>query len=376
MKNKLKITYLDFDDIRNPLLGAGQANATMEVCSRLVNMGHKVEVICSKYPSYENRIEKGIKYTHFGLGSKYIRLNNLIYILSLPFIVRKLKSDLVVECFTSPISTLFSPLFTKISVIALTTSFEAVQFSKKYHLPFDKIETFGLRFYNYFLPTSEFYKKKIRKINPDAVTKVISQGVDKKFLKLKIKKGKYILFLGRFDIDQKGIDLLLKAYSGVAAKIKYPLLFAGCGPDEKKIKDLVKQYKLTNKISFIGPTYGKGKLKVFSQAQLFAVPSRHEGFCIAALEAIAVGLPIVSFNIPGLSWIPKEVSLKAKAFDIDEYADYLIKACNKTLNLKLRKKCKKVVEKYSWDDVANKYDRYFRFVVNEEIKNNEYPRQI
>src|SRR5260221_9438889 len=112
MKNKLNnkrsmnIIFLDFDDIKNPLLGAGQAKATREVGIELIKMGHQITVISSKYPGYKDRKEDGITYRHIGLLSNRIRLNNIFYILSLPFAVRKLKGDIIVECFTAPISTL------------------------------------------------------------------------------------------------------------------------------------------------------------------------------------------------------------------------------------------------------------------------------
>ena len=47
---KLHIAFLDFDDLRNPLLSGGQARATYEVAYRLVKLGHKVTIICGRYP--------------------------------------------------------------------------------------------------------------------------------------------------------------------------------------------------------------------------------------------------------------------------------------------------------------------------------------
>jgi len=115
----LHIIFIDFDDIKNPLLGAGQARATLEVGKRLVQMGHTVTVICSRYPGYRDRVENGLHYRHIGIGTKNIRLNNLWYIFTLPFAVRNLQADIIVECFTAPISTLLSPLFVKIPVIGV-----------------------------------------------------------------------------------------------------------------------------------------------------------------------------------------------------------------------------------------------------------------
>jgi len=138
----MNITFLDFDDIKNPLLSAGQAHATFEVGRRLVQKGHKVKVISSKYPGFKDRVEEGIEYRHIGVGTNNIRLNNFLYIFFIPFAVRKLKADIIIECFTAPISTLFSPLFSKIPVIGLPSMFNAKEFTKKYCLPFKPTQSY------------------------------------------------------------------------------------------------------------------------------------------------------------------------------------------------------------------------------------------
>lgn len=365
---KIRIAYLDFDDIKNPLLGAGQARATVEVARRLIKKGHTVEVFCSKYPGYKDRVESGIAYTHVGIGTSNIRLNNVFYILFLPFAVRKIMADIIVECFTSPISTLFSPLFTKVPVVALPTSFEAERFAKQYHLPFHWVERFGLRFYKYFLPTSEFFEDKIRRVNKDVRTKIVPQGVDESYLKVKPQKPESIVFLGRFDIGQKGIDLLLKAYKKVHKDIGLPLVMVGYGPDEQKVKDLIRELNLEKKVKLVGAKFGKEKLDILSKALFFVAPSRHEGFCIAALEALAVGIPVVSFDIPGLSWMDSCVLVKVKAFDVDDLAKKMLIVSDNKVNIKLRINCKKFAKKFTWRKVADDYESFFRFMIKDSGK--------
>lgn len=365
----MRIAFLDFDDIKNPLLNAGQARATFEVASRLVKKGNKVTVITSRFPSSKNRIQNGIRYQYIGLGSKNIRLNNLIYILVLPFYVKRIKADIIVECSTAPISTLFSPLFSKIPVVALPTMFEAEEFSKKYHLPFDLVEKIGCRFYKYFLPCTEAFDNKIRKINPKVISRIVPEGVGEEFFEIKKEKAEYILSLGRFDINQKGIDLLLKAYCKVVKDIKYPLVIAGKGSDEHKIKDLISRLGLTNKVKIVGSAYGEKKFKLLSRALFVALPSRHEGFSLFALEALASGLPLASFDIPGLSWTTKEVALKAKTFDIDSYSRILKKLTEPKLLTKMSKNARHFAKKYTWNDVADKFEKFFQEILEMEELN-------
>lgn len=196
----MTIAFLDFDDIRNPLLGAGQAHATMEVGKRLVEKGHRVTVISSRYPGSKDRVENGMEYRHIGLGTSWIKLNNLAFIAAAPFAVRKIRADLLIECFTAPISTLFSPLFTNIPVIGLPSMFNAAEFTKKYKLPFHWIERIGMKFYRYLLPYSQVDRAKAKRLNPHVHCEIVPQGVGGEFFKIPRKDPKHILYFGRLDI--------------------------------------------------------------------------------------------------------------------------------------------------------------------------------
>lgn len=373
MKNitnkKLSIVFLDFDDIKNPLLAAGQAKATLEVGKRLVKKGHQVLVICSKYPGYKDRTENGIEYKHIGIGTGNIKFNNAIYILSVWSTVRKITTtNVIIECFTAPISTMFSPLFTKIPVIALPSMFNAAEFTRKYHLPFHLIERLGMKFYKYIMPYSEVDAAKAVLLNPNIKYKIVPQGVGKEFFRIKHKKPEHILFLGRFDNNQKGIDLLLEAYSKISDTIDYPLVIAGRGPDEKKIIDLIGKLNLKSKVSVVGSAYGKKKFDLISKAVFVAFPSRHDELSLWALEALASGMPLVAFNLPEAKWADETVALKAKPFDTTEYSNLLLKATNKELNSKMRKATRHLASKYTWEKVASQFEEFMNTIIEKETK--------
>jgi len=365
-KQKLHIVFLDFDDIKNSLLGAGQARATVEVGKRLAKKGYKITVICSRFPGSYDRKENGIQYRHIGVGTSNIKLNNALYILALPLTVFKLKADIIFECFTAPISTLFTPLWTSIPVIAIPSTFDAKRFSTLYHMPFHLIEKIGSKFYKYFLPYTDELKIKMEKMNSKIVSKVVPEGVDKSFFKYKRRKPEYILFLGRFDMYQKGIDLLLYAYAKVENEIKYPLYIAGIGPDEEKIKKQIQRLGISSKVKVLGPSYGKEKKLLLEKARFVAFPSRNEGFSLFSLESLAAGLPLVSFDIPALSFTNKDVALKAKQFNIDHYAK-LLKKASKARNMKqMSKNARHLASMYTWDSVVKEYESFIFEVLEKE----------
>lgn len=365
----MKIVFLDFDDIKNPLLNGGQAIATYQVGKHLVERGHGVTVLSSRYPGFKDRIQNGIKYKHIGLGSPYLRLNNLIYFFSVPFALFSVRADILVECFTAPISTLFSPLWTKIPVVALPSSFDADRFSKKYKLPFTLIEKIGCRFYKYFLPYSKYIDKKMKNMNPNVTSLIVPEGVGEEFFTIKKKKPKYILFLGRMDIHQKGIDLLLQAYAKICDKIPYPLVIAGNGPDEDEVKALVHKLKLDKKVIMTGATYGTKKKKVLSESLFCTFTSRTETFSCFALEALASGVPLLAFDIPGLSWTDKKSTKKVTCFDVDAYAQAIYKmATNKDINI-MSKHAREYARNFSWESVSEMFEKFFVQIVNKPIAN-------
>jgi glycosyltransferase involved in cell wall biosynthesis len=366
MNQKLHIVFLDFDDIQNPLLGAGQARATYEVGRRLAQNGHTVTSICSRYPGYTDRVEAGIHYRHIGLGSGNIKLNNVAYIFALPFTVARLRADIIIECFTAPISTLFSPLFTRIPVLALPSMFNAKEFVKKYHLPFHLIERIGLPFYKYMAPYSDIDQKKAMEINPRLRCRIIPQGVSEEFFSIPSQKPEHILFLGRLDIAQKGIDLLLHAYSKIADRTPYPLVIAGHGSDEHTVRTLIRQLHLEGRVRMVGPTYGAMKSDILAKSVCTAFPSRHDELCLWTLESLAAGLPIVAFDIPESQWLREDVALKAPPFDIDRYADALLRLTEPGLRTTMSTNARVFAKQYTWERVVHMFEDFFEEILSVE----------
>jgi glycosyltransferase involved in cell wall biosynthesis len=142
------------------------------------------------------------------------------------------------------------------------------------------------------------------------------------------------------------------------------------GPDEAKIKNLALKYKLGNKIIFVGPAFGTKKEKLLAQALFVAFPSRHEGFSLFSLEALASGLPMVSFNIPSLAWVGEEAVLKAKPFNTHQYAQLFLKMTDKKLISQMSKNARNIARNYTWSSVVNKFESFFYKILEREKNEN------
>lgn len=101
-------------------------------------------------------------------------------------------------------------------------------------------------------------------------------------------------FLGRFDIYQKGLDILMQSMKLIIHKnndIRLHLI--GYGADEIKLKEISEKLNLQNFVSFKGPQFGHKKFFYLNQLDYFIQLSRYESFPIAILEAASVGLPLM-----------------------------------------------------------------------------------
>jgi glycosyltransferase involved in cell wall biosynthesis len=114
-----------------------------------------------------------------------------------------------------------------------------------------------------------------------------------------------LLFLGRLNKD-KGILDLADAVNDIIEKDKKNISLLVVGPDEENIKSKIKVLckSSINKIHFI--EFTSEPEKYMSAADIFCLPSYREGFGMAALEAGACALPVITSRIYGLIDAVKE----------------------------------------------------------------------
>jgi glycosyltransferase involved in cell wall biosynthesis len=105
-----------------------------------------------------------------------------------------------------------------------------------------------------------------------------------------------VLAVGRHQA-QKGFDLLLRAWTDVAAAMSEARLrIVGGGPLERELKALATELGIDASVEWLAPTDRIEAL--YREASVFVLSSRYEGMPLALLEAQALGVPAVSFDCP------------------------------------------------------------------------------
>ncbi|GAB4027746.1 MAG: glycosyltransferase family 4 protein [Candidatus Microgenomates bacterium] len=352
MKKK-HIIFTTYDSIGNPYYNGGGAHAIHEIAKRLAKY-YKITVIAGSYPGAKNLQRDGVAY-HYHSYLFSPRLSQLLYIITLPFFVRKLKPDLIIESFTPPFSISHLPLMVKEPVIGLVHMLSARDMERKYLLPFTWIENIGLNWYHHFIVLSTYWQEVIRSVNNAANFYVIPNAVDIANYQPKSKE-KYMLFLGRIEINQKGLDLLLAAWDQLKNPLK--LIIAGKGSDEEiaSLKESINKLKNKSSVHYIGHVVGSLKSKLLSSALATVIPSRYETFSMTALESLAHSTPIICFDIPGMDWISPSSVLRAKSFDTKSLASLIRRlSASPALLTKLSKSALEESKKYNFNKIIEQY---------------------
>jgi glycosyltransferase involved in cell wall biosynthesis len=160
---------------------------------------------------------------------------------------------------------------------------------------------FGLRTADRVIALSSDWEKKLHSIEPRANIEVIRNTVDHsrylQFAGREMRNPASVLFLGRLG-ERKGIYDLLEAIAELdLAAVEFVL--AGDG-DVERVRELVFARGWQESVRVPGWVGPEEKMALLGAADLYVLPSYHEGLPISVLEAMAAGLPVISTPVGGI----------------------------------------------------------------------------
>lgn len=112
-----------------------------------------------------------------------------------------------------------------------------------------------------------------------------------------------LAFTGRL-VKRKGLDFALSSLAALGPEVKLAII--GDGPEKEPLAALAAQLGISGRVIFKGFLGEEEKFSVLSACDAFLVPSLHEGLCLAAVEAMHAGLPVITTRNGGIADIVEE----------------------------------------------------------------------
>ncbi|MDY0082931.1 MAG: N-acetyl-alpha-D-glucosaminyl L-malate synthase BshA [Ignavibacteriaceae bacterium] len=122
----------------------------------------------------------------------------------------------------------------------------------------------------------------------------------------------------------KRVDDVIKIFNLVQKEIPSKLLLVGDGPERFECERLVRELNIADNVKFLGKQ--DGLVEILSSSDIFLIPSQSESFGLAALEAMACSLPVISSSVGGLPELVKhnECGFISEIGDIERMAKYCL----------------------------------------------------
>lgn len=158
---------------------------------------------------------------------------------------------------------------------------------------------------------------------------------------------------------QKNQALLLKAFRIVKAEIaEAKLCIVGDGEEMENLLSLSKALRVDDSVFFAGRQ--ANVFEYLSRSRVFVLSSDYEGLPLAALEAMACGLPVVATEVGGMDDIVKGNGILTPAGDSEALAQAMIKMrSDDNLYLKASVESRRVAELYDVASVAEGYSSVY-----------------
>lgn len=166
----------------------------------------------------------------------------------------------------------------------------------------------------------------------------------------------------------KRVDDVVRIFEKVYQKMPVKLLLIGDGPERKGIEDLCRKVGLCHEIRFLGKQDAIEEL--LAVADLFIMPSESESFGLAALEAMACEVPVISTNVGGLP----EVNIHGKTGylsdvgNVEEMANNAIKILSDEATLQtFRTHALENAKLYDIQHILPEYEAYYEHILETTV---------
>ncbi len=166
----------------------------------------------------------------------------------------------------------------------------------------------------------------------------------------------------------KRVDDAILAFEKIYKKIPSKLLLIGDGPERENLEQLCRKIGLCDHILFLGKQNAVEELLAVSD--LFILPSENESFGLAALEAMACGVPVISSNAGGLPELNQHgiTGYTCKIGDVDEMAARSLEIIeHEDVHNKFKDAAHAHAQTFNIDNILPQYESYYQEVIERQL---------
>jgi glycosyltransferase involved in cell wall biosynthesis len=362
---KLRVLHCIYDDPENPWVGGGGSLRVREIYERLTDHVD-VTVATGNFRGARDEEISGIRYRRLGMAAPYA-LSRLSYGVAASRLVARDGYDVALFDFS-----VYTPLRIPRSgpvglVVHMLHGLSAPdRWGRVVGSGVAAVERTMLRRARWIAATSDWLAARVRTLVPTASIHVVRSGVPEEYFTVMREERSHLLYYGRFDVFQKGIDTLLDAFDRLAAA--HPavaLVLAGRGKDEREVRRLVDRSRFRDRICIRANPSRSEVLELMSGAVMLVMPSRVEGLPMVAAEAMAAGVPVIASDVGAIAEVvhppmggllvpPDHPSALCRAVEA-WLADPAARA-------HIGGRARSLAERFSWDSVAEQHLEFLRKV--------------
>jgi glycosyltransferase involved in cell wall biosynthesis len=231
-----------------------------------------------------------------------------------------------------------------------------------------KIQTHVVKSSSAIVTLSMYHTKLAKLFAPNCTVKRIPNGINlSEFSDVKVEDENFVLYGGRLS-KEKGVDVLIRAFSLVIKNISKPikLLIVGSGPEETYLKQLTRSLEIENKVVFM-PLLSRSKfIRILAKCSVFVLPSFYETFGVVILEAMSLGKPVIASNVAGPNeiithWFNGFLFSPGNSYELADYIKMLIE--DKNLRKHIGMNARNTASKYDFNLIVNRYLELYKLLI-------------
>lgn len=165
----------------------------------------------------------------------------------------------------------------------------------------------------------------------------------------------------------KRVDDVIRIFAQVRQQMPSKLLLVGDGPDRPKMEKLCRELQICNDVRFLGKL--DAVEEVLSIADLFLMPSEKESFGLAALEAMACEVPVISSNAGGIPELNIDgvTGFTSPVGAVDEMVNNALTILDNANLPRFKANALERAHDFDIGKIVPKYEEFYQKIIDEQL---------